>query len=400
MNEREKPKLLIVDDDELMARTIEGIARREGFDVRVTDDPERFLELVGDWQPNVVVIDLIMPDFDGVQVLNALAQRKSEVRVIITSGIGQRVLDAARRFAREQGLNIVGMLPKPFSPPSVRRLLGTCVGEPAIIDEEQSSGDDMAEPVINMEVLAQALEKGQFFLVYQPKVHCSDGSLAGLEVLVRWRHPDAGIIGPTSFIPVFEASDLMDELTRHIIDMALEWYASLDARTVAETGLTLSLNISARNLEGKTLVEDIARRCRKFDIDPGRLIFELTESSAMRDPVRSLELLTRLRVMGFQLSLDDFGTGFSSMLQLVRLPFSEVKVDRSFVMAAEEPGESRNVVRSIVELGKSLGLRTTAEGVETQAVMDYLRYIDCDYAQGYHISRPQEGNLVRQQWGL
>ena len=392
--------MLIVDDDDMMARAIECIARREGFDVRVTDAPRRFLELVENWQPSVVVIDLMMPDLDGTQVLNTLAERKSEVRVIITSGIGRRVLDAARRFAREQGLNIVGMLPKPFSPRSVRRLLGASSGEPAIDEDERSSGNDTAEPAIDIEVLEQALVKGEFFLVYQPKVHCADGSLAGLEVLVRWRHPEAGIISPSRFIPIFEASELMDELTRYIIDKALEWYASLNAHTVAETGLTLSLNISARNLESETLVEDIARRCREFDIDPGRLIFELTESSAMRDPVRSLELLTHLRVMGFQLSIDDFGTGFSSMLQLVRLPFSEIKVDKSFVMAAEKPGESRNVVRSIVELGKSLGLQTTAEGIESQAVMNYLRYIDCDFGQGYHISRPQEGHLIRRQWGI
>lgn len=400
MNKAMKPRLLIVDDDDMVGRAIEAIARREGFEVRVTGDSQRFLELVREWRPSVVVIDLIMPDMDGVQVLNALAEWKSEVRVIITSGVGQRVLDAASRSAREQGLNIVGILAKPFSPQSVRLLLGASAGEPATVEEKKSPGDGMAGPIIDMDVLEQALENDQFFLVYQPKVHCADGALAGLEALVRWRHPQAGIIGPASFIPIFEATGLMDELTRKVIDEALEWYASLDARAVAETGLSLSLNISARSLEGDFLVEHLACCCRKFAIDPGRLILELTETSAMQNPVKSLDLLTRLRMMGFQLSVDDFGTGFSSMLQLVRLPFSEIKIDQSFVMAAQEPGESRNVVRSIVDLGKSLGLKTAAEGIESQAVMDYLRLIECDYGQGYHISRPREGDLIRQQWGL
>lgn len=400
MNETLKTRLLIVDDDEMLGRAIEVIARREGFEVRVTGESQRFLELVDDWQPNVVVIDLIMPDMDGVQVLAALAERNSQARVIITSGVGQRVLDAARRSGREHGLNIVGILPKPFSPASVRLLLGACAGAPAAVEERDAPAHDPAGLDINMEVLEQALADDQFFLVYQPKVHCADGSLAGLEALVRWRHPQAGIISPASFIPLFETSELMEDLTEKVIDQGLEWYASLDARAAAETGLTLSLNISARSLEGSALFEHVARRCREFNIDPGRLIFELTETSAMHDPVKSLELLTRMRVMGFQLSIDDFGTGFSSMLQLVRMPFSEIKIDQSFVMAAHEPGESRNVVRSIVELGKSLGLKTTAEGIESQAVMDYLRYIDCDYGQGYHISRPQEGDLIRQQWGI
>ncbi len=400
INESMKPRLLIVDDDEMMSRTVELIARREGFDVRMTGDPERFLELVGEWQPSVVAIDLVMPHMDGVQILNELAKRKSEARVIIASGVDLRVLDAARRSAREQGLNIVGILPKPFSPPSVRLLLGACTGAPAIVDEKKPWGDDTAGPVIDMQALEQALEKHQFFMFYQPKVHCADGALAGMEALVRWRHPQAGIVGPADFIALFEASELMGELNRQVLDEALAWFASLDAQVVAEAGLTLSLNVSTRSLEDDIFVERLNEDCSRFGIEPGRVNLELTETSAMKHPARSLDLLTRLRLMGFQLSIDDFGTGYSSMLQLVRLPFSEVKVDRSFVMAAQEPGESRNVVRSIVELGKALGLKTTAEGIESQAVMDYLRLIGCDYGQGYHISRPQEGDRIRKEWGL
>jgi len=123
-------------------------------------------------------------------------------------------------------------------------------------------------------------------------------------------------------------------------------------------------------------------------VPPERLIFELTETSAMEDPVASLSLLTRLRMKGFQLSLDDFGTGYSSMLQLVRLPFSEIKVDRSFVMTAARSQESRTVIRSVVDLGRSLGLKSTAEGVEDAQTLGYLNEVGCDLAQGYFIARP------------
>jgi len=317
----------------------------------------------------------------------------------VTSGVGHRVLDAAGRSAREHGLHFGGVLPKPFSNDDVRGLLDRCTADQAV-SERVDSANLKDDPGIDMAMLERALEDRQFFMVYQPKVHCSDGSLAGLEALVRWRHPSRGIIPPGSFIPLFETSNLMGALTRQIIDMSLEWFAGLRAPAEGEMPITLSLNISARSLEDAELVEGIARQCRKHGVEHNRLIFELTETSAMQDPVRSLELLTRLRVMGFQLSLDDFGTGYSSMLQLVRLPFSEIKVDQSFVMSAEQSEESRNVVRSVIELGRSLGLKTTAEGIESEAVMEFLRSIGCDYGQGYFISKPLAGDEIRQQWGL
>jgi len=144
-------------------------------------------------------------------------------------------------------------------------------------------------------------------------------------------------------------------------------------------------------LRDQALVERIVDRCAARHIAPERLIFELTETSAMEDPIASLDLLTRLRMKGFQLSIDDFGTGYSSMLQLVRLPFSEIKVDKSFVMTANRSAESRTVVRSIIELGHSLGLRATAEGVEDADTLAYLKSLACDLAQGFLIARPMSG---------
>jgi EAL domain-containing protein (putative c-di-GMP-specific phosphodiesterase class I) len=134
--------------------------------------------------------------------------------------------------------------------------------------------------------------------------------------------------------------------------------------------------------------------CRELTIDPGRVIFELTESSAMTDPVAALNLLTRVRMKGFQLSIDDFGTGYSSMVQLVRLPFSEIKVDKSFVMAAAQSQEARTVTKSIVDLGHSLGLIVTAEGVEDALTLEFLNTIGCNLAQGYFIGRPMPGAAV------
>lgn len=400
MNDSTVSRLLIVDDDELVGRTIQMIARRQGIEVRVTCDPTRFLELVEEWQPGIVAIDLVMPEMDGVQVLNELARRGCMAHVIVTSGVGHRVLEAAGRSAREHGLHIAGVLPKPFATADVRSMLDRCIAAPVVADRKEQVGGGPDDLSVDLSMLEQALKAREFFVVYQPKVHCADGELAGVEALVRWRHPEHGVISPGRFIPLFEASEMMGELTGQIVDMALEWFSGLRLPGDAGQPITLSLNISARSLEDKALVERLARRCRRYGIHPSRLIFELTETSAMQDPVASLELLTRLRVMGFQLSIDDFGTGFSSMLQLVRLPFSEVKIDQSFVMSAEESEESRKVIKSITELGKSLGLKTTAEGIESEWAQDYLRSVGCDYCQGYFIGRPAEGEMIREQWDI
>ena len=153
----------------------------------------------------------------------------------------------------------------------------------------------------------------------------------------------------------------------------------------------MSFNVSAKNLKNPSFVDRVTRRFHDRNIDPERMIFELTETSAMEDPVTSLALLTRLRMKGFQLSIDDFGTGYSSMLQLVRLPFSEIKVDKSFVTTMRQSRESRTVVKSIVDLGRSLGIKVAAEGVEDAEILEYLKQIGCDLAQGYFIGRPMPG---------
>ena len=214
--------------------------------------------------------------------------------------------------------------------------------------------------------------------------------MIGFEALVRWFHPDAGLIMPDRFIPLAESSGLIGELTEQIFDLGLSWLA----RHFPKSELRLSVNISAKNLGDLHLVDRVSCLARQHDIHPCRLIFEVTETSAMDDPMASLNLLTRFRVKGFHLSLDDFGTGYSSMVQLVRLPFTEIKVDRSFVMAAMQSQESRAIIKSIVDLSHSLGLQATAEGVEDGPTLDFLMEIDCDLAQGYFIARPMPGETV------
>ncbi len=387
-------RLLILDDDDMIGQTMAYIARSIDVEAHTTTSPEEFFERVENWQPTHIALDLIMPEMDGVEVLVELANRKCSAQIIITSGVGQRVLDAARRSASEHGLNLLGVLSKPFSPALLRHLLTRETRDADSQTRQRPPGHD---EVITADELEQAIENKEIELVYQPKVWCTSGLLAGFEALARWRSPVRGMVMPGQFIPVAESEGLINRLTRTVLDLAMEWMAEGCVRPNGDEdeALTMSINMSALTLDESQFIDHVEKQCQHYGIMPGQLIFELTETSAMRDPVASLDLLTRLRVKGFQLSIDDFGTGYSSMLQLVRLPFSEIKVDRSFVMSATRSGESRAVIRSVIELGRSLGLKTTAEGVEDAETLDFLKDLRCDLAQGYFIAKPLAGAEAR-----
>lgn len=380
-------RLLILDDDESIARTVALIAGSDGAQSRVCTDPHEFLDLAQSWSPTHLYVDLQMPQMDGLQVLSELASRRCRARIIICSGVGNRVLEAAVLSARELGLDVCGMLPKPFRLNELRALLFAVPDAPA---KASTPPAPARQPGFTPGAadLQDALARKHLFVVYQPKIHCSTGRVSGLEALVRWQHPDHGLITPDRFIPLAEEAGLIDGITLAVLNDALPWFAKWATDYQQLGGLTLSINISARSLGRPELIDAIVDLCNRSGVSPSRLIFELTETAAMDEPVAALTLLTRLRVHGFMLSLDDFGTGYSSMLQLVRLPFSELKIDRSFVTSAATSQESRAVIRCITDLGRSLGMTTTAEGVEDSATHAYLREIGCDLAQGYLFSRP------------
>ena len=399
-------RLLILDDDPLTGQTIANIATMAGVEARYVDEPSAFFQQVMDWRPDFIALDLIMPGMDGVQVMVELARLGCHAEIIISSGVGGRVLDAAARSATEHGLNIAGVLAKPFSPARLRAMLkhgnttdNQTGAAPVVADSTATFDSD-----ISRNDLLHALENKQITLVYQPKINCRTGLLAGFEALARWSHPLHGPIGPDRFIPLAERYGLIDTLTESVMVQGLRWLSQLPTqldrspefdylrRRLKE--ITLSINISASSLNNIDLFERMDEYCQSMGIRPDRLIFELTESCAMEDPISSLDILTRLRMKGFHLSIDDFGTGYSSMLQLARLPFSEIKIDKSFVMTAAESKESRTVIKTIIDLGHGLGLYTSAEGIERDETLEYLRSIGCDLAQGYAIARPMPPDAV------
>ncbi|HEX6676128.1 MAG TPA: EAL domain-containing protein [Actinomycetes bacterium] len=233
--------------------------------------------------------------------------------------------------------------------------------------------------------LRRALERDQLLLHYQPMADLESGQVRGVEALVRWQHPDHGLLSPAEFIPLAERTGLIHPLTRWVLDAALR-----QATRWHRSGLHLSVavNVSTRCLLDQTFPDQVAERLAAWQVPPARLVLEVTESAVMADPVRALEVLARLDALGVGLAVDDFGTGYSSMAYLKELPVDELKIDRSFVSQMAASPSDAVIVRSTIDLGHNLGLRVVAEGVETQEAWEELAALGCDTAQGYLLSRP------------
>lgn len=236
--------------------------------------------------------------------------------------------------------------------------------------------------------LAKAIAGQGLSVAYQPKIELNAGAFAGVEALVRWYHPEQGSIGPALFIPLAEQSPVIDELTLWMADQVLGQAAAW--RDQGQQ-VPVAINVSARNLNQVEFPDLLAESCRRHGIPPGNVIVEITET-ASQQIVKLLDTLTRVRLKGFKLSLDDFGVGFSSLAQLQQLPFSEVKVDRIFVKRLVEEKDSRIITRAIINLAHELGLKVVAEGVESAAALQILVDFGCDVAQGYFIARPIPGS--------
>ncbi|MDF2094357.1 EAL domain-containing response regulator [Aquibaculum arenosum] len=381
-------RLLTIDDDPTICRTVDAIARTAGFETRSTTDGDEFFRLICDWNPTHVVLDLVMPEFDGMDVLHRLADMRSTAQVILTSGHGPRVVEAARKVATEIGLSAPGVLPKPFTPAGLRALLQTNGSAPPARKPKPKS---KSTPVlINEDEIAAGIEAQQFTAHYQPKIDCVTGAIVGFEALARWEHPQVGLVMPDRFIAQAEYHGLIDGITRQISEEVVAWLG----KVYRQRDFEISINLSAKSIDDQRVAEEISALCARHGIATTRVVLEVTETSAMGNPTAALELLTRFRIRGFQLSIDDFGIGYSSLAQLSRLPFSELKIDKSFVMTAHSSEESQKIVAALVGLARNLGLRTTAEGVEDAWTLDFLKELGCDHAQGYFIARPMPGPEV------
>jgi EAL domain-containing protein (putative c-di-GMP-specific phosphodiesterase class I) len=233
--------------------------------------------------------------------------------------------------------------------------------------------------------LRRAISERELVLYYQPKAALESGEVTSVEALIRWMHPERGLVLPDSFIPLAQETSLIGPLTLYVIEEALR-----QSRAWLEQGIELqvAVNLSTRNLLDRSFPTQVADLLRRWDVKPNALELEVTESSMLANPKRAQDVLRELSELGIRLSIDDFGTGYSSLSYLRELPVDEIKIDRSFVMGMAAEAGDAVIVRSTVDLGRNLGLEVVAEGVETIEHWECLRELGCNIAQGYYLSRP------------
>ncbi len=248
--------------------------------------------------------------------------------------------------------------------------------------------------VIKLELtndLRSAIREGALELYYQPQIDLRTGEIAGFEALARWEHPEHGFISPDVFIDIAERTGLIKQLTEWVLAAAIKQCAVWEKSCPS---LTMSINLSARNLHDETLGKQVAQHIRHWQISPQQVCLEITETAMMADPEHAMYVLGELDQLGVKISIDDFGTGYSSLSYLKKLPVDEIKIDRSFVMEMTSDEDDAAIIRATVGLAHDLGLSVVAEGVEDQAAQDTLQELGCEYAQGYHICKPAPARQI------
>ncbi|WP_316358623.1 EAL domain-containing response regulator [Devosia sp.] len=375
-----RPRLLILDDDPLVGEMVRMMAASIGADSAYCRTADDFFTQVSAWAPSHILLDLVMPGIDGVEVIQRLGEMGCQATLIIVSGVDRRVLDAAQRSARQHCLPLAGALSKPFSRGALAALLET--GHASANLPPVAAPPQQATP--SRQELAHALSAGEIGPVFQPKVRCSDGSLIGYEALARWTREETNICGPDVFVPLAERTGQAVRLTEVIADRSLAWLGT----NFAALSHSVAINIPAQCLQDDHSVRFVADACARYGVAPERVVLEVTESGAIDPDSGALDVLTRARLMGMKLSIDDFGVGYSSLVQLARMPFSEIKIDRSFVAELCHSSESQAIVAAIIGMSEGLGMTTVAEGVEDLDTYMRLREMGCYAAQGYFIGRP------------
>ncbi|MXV08874.1 EAL domain-containing response regulator [Xanthomonas sp. LMG 9002] len=380
--------VLVVDDSQVQREHALALCMRMGAaTVEGAADGHAALARITQGTPlGLLIVDLEMPGMDGVQLLEALSRCGMRVPIVVASQRGAALIDSVLQVGRSNGLQVLAGLEKPLR----AEQLAAAVRAHAPLAPAAPRHEAEAPGEATMaEMLREALQRGEIEVAYQPKVDMRSGRVGGVEALARWRHPSIGPTPPDRFIAVAEREGLIHDLTACVADQAM---ARLAAWKQDGFQLTLALNLSPSMLQDPNLLDELLGLLRKHSLAPSDLVLEITESSLVCGS--ALGMLARLRLQGFGLSLDDYGTGFSSLQQLTRIPFTELKIDRIFVHDAHRSRNLRTVLESALGMAQRLGLHTVAEGIETVEDWNLLQELGCDFGQGYLLARPLGGGAL------
>jgi EAL domain-containing protein (putative c-di-GMP-specific phosphodiesterase class I)/CheY-like chemotaxis protein len=376
--------VLLVEDKLLQRSLLERILRSLGPSslAVAADGREALALLAANPAINLLITDLQMPVMDGVELLRHLGQRKLDPALVLMSATDPAILGAAERVAKAYGLNILATVAKPLTRTGLIAL--AALGRGGSPSRPAASGGPLR--LMDEHAIRRAVRAGRLIPYFQPKVNLATGALAGAEVLARLSDADGSLISPGAFIPVIETEAMLAlDFTLEVASVALRDLAAWDGPGQTRP---VSVNLPSVCLCYPATIDALLRETGQFGAVNGDLTWEVTETAAIANYAVALEVLTRLRLMGFGIAIDDYGTGHSSMERLASIPFTEVKIDRSFVSGSADSAQKRMILGSTIRLVRELGMTCVAEGAETEAEVAVLRELGCDVVQGYAVARP------------
>lgn len=380
--------ILIADDDPLFAKILmRQLSQQNDGSINHVESGDKVLERLksGD-APDLLILDLNMPGTDGVALLRELSELDFDRGIWMISGEDRQILRSAERLATSYQLKVIGTGSKPVAPETIATTLERATAT-------LGTGRNPIAVSIEPQELRRAIREGVLENHYQPKILTSTRQLVGAETLIRWRHPDLGLMYPNAFIPFAEQHGLIDLLTDAMVLQAVE---ALGRWREEGLDLRLSVNLSSSSLPRKDFPDVLSRLTTKARVPNDRVVVEVTESGVASDTATGLEALIRLRLQGFGLSIDDFGTGNSSLSRLDEAPFSELKIDRSFVAGAANDSDKEAIFNASIQIAKKLGLSTVAEGVETSEDWSFVKQRGADEVQGYLVAKPMPAEEFRE----
>lgn len=328
---------------------------------------------------DVGIIDLALPGMDGLELIRRLSEARCRAGIVIIGAQSNAVLFSVETMALAYGINLLGTIPKPVTAGRLAELVANYSAVPLAPPE------GVAGRTFTFAEVGRGLQARQFDPYFQPKIELETGQVKGLEMFARWRHPEYGVLGPEAFIKALEDNHRVDFLDWSMIEKSVA-----ACRTLHDQGIPISfsVNVDQSTLAHPQFMAQIGACLERHRILPDYITFEMTESAVLTTEPHFLERLLRLRMLGFGLAIDDYGTGRSNLQLLARIPFSELKIDRSFVDGASRRAAIGVVLRSCLGLARNLDRRSVAVGVETKQDWDFLQGLGCTYAQGYYIAKP------------
>ncbi len=382
-------RIMVVEDHQFQRMVAVKVVSGLGISsvLEAEDGQEALDKIAASPEPiDITICDLDMPGMDGIEFIRHVAEKKLASAIIVASAMEPELIRTVEDMAAEHGMNVLGTLEKPVNPEKVDALF-----QLFIKGETNNPIQPGSKLELNKEILEQAIADGQFVPWFQPKVLLSNGQWVSCEALARWQHPEHGMVFPGQFIGEIENFGLMDQMTESLLRQAA---AQIKAWENDGRVINTSVNISPSMLGNTRLPEQLIEMIGDAGVGPALLTLEITESAVMENVAYCLSTLARLKMKGFTLSIDDFGTGYSSMQQLNRIPFSELKIDQSFVKNAIEDPTRRAIVEANVELARKLKLKTVAEGLESEADWQLLKDLECDVAQGFFVGKPMPADKI------